>query len=104
MSEIPKLLPIRFSPEADELLRPVGSMRGDLVRRVLEALAATDWTTVPIENRRRGPKKAPDGGYVVTTIQIEADLHRRLTAAARERSTSISALVDGCVCAYWGRS
>lgn len=96
-----KLLPIRFSPEADTLLRPPNSRRGDIARRILEAIAAVDLLRVPVEERPKTPYQKKE--YVTTTVKFPIEVHRKLTkaAAARNPPVSISALIDGCVKAHW---
>jgi len=98
--ESAKLLPIRFSPKANNYLRPRGSKRGDLARRMFEAIEGVDWTQVAVEDRPRTPYKGKD--YVVTTVKIPEKLHHDLKEAAAKRGISISALIDGCVRAHFG--
>lgn len=96
-----KLLPIRFSPEADELLRPPNTRRGDIARRILEAITSTNLAKVKVEDRPQTPFKGKS--YAITSIKIPVELHKQLTEAAEARDISTSALIDGCVKAYWGK-
>ena len=95
-----KLLPIRLSPEADVLLRPAGAKRGELARRVIEAVSSVDLSHVPVEDRPRTPNQGKS--YATTTVNIPKKLHLKLTKAAEKRDTSVSALIDGAVKAHFG--
>lgn len=98
-----KLLSIRFSHEADELLRAAGGVRrGELARRIFEALDETDWHSVELEERPRTPGKKKE--YVITTMKVPPDTHEQLTQTARERDTSVSILIDGCVRAHFKKA
>lgn len=82
------------------MLRPPGAKRGELARRVKEAVSAVDLDSVGVEERPRTPNMAKT--YVTTTVNIPRDLHVRLTKAAEKRETSVSALIDGAVKAHFG--
>jgi len=96
-----KLLPIRFSPEADELLRPPNTRRGDIARRILEAVASTNLAKVKVEKRPQTPFMGKS--YAITSIKMPLEQHKLLTEAAEARDISTSVLIDGCVRSYWGK-
>lgn len=94
-TENSKLLPIRFSPKADKLLRKGNIRRGDLTRRVIEAVEGVDLNLVAVEERRKTPGAA--GSYEATTIKLPVPLYDSIKKVAATRGTSMSALIDGCV-------
>ncbi len=94
------MLPIRFSEEADNLLRPPNSRRGDIARRIIEAVEGSNLENVWVEERSKLSAKVD---YRVTSLKMEKSLHAKLTKAAELRGVSVSVLIDGCVRSYWRR-
>lgn len=90
-----KLLPVRFSPEADKLLRKGPTRRGDLTKRVLAAIDGVDLSTVQVEERSKTPGSGSN--YEATTIKFPEPVYDEIKKAATERKVSMSALIDGCV-------
>ena len=94
-----KVFPIRLNPKTNALLRPAGAQKGSLASRIKTAIEGVDLDTVPVEQRRGRAKE----DYVNTSIKLEKELHEQLNKVARERGTSMSALIDGCVYAFYKR-
>ena len=102
MTENDKLLPIRFSTKADKLLRKGTLRRGDLTKRVIQALEEVDLNTVAVEERRKTPGSGSP--YETTTILLPKAMHDQVKKVAAARGTSMSALIDGSVRAFFSPS
>lgn len=96
------LLPIRLSHDADRLLRTSekGYLIGNLTKRVIAALEATDLDTVKVMDRDRTPGSGKQD-FAMTTIQLPADVKKRLSDAAEARGTSMSVLIEAAICKFF---
>lgn len=96
------LLPIRLSPDADRLLRTSekGYLIGNLTKRVIAALEATNLDTVRVTDRDRTPGSGKQD-FAMTTIQLPPAVKKRLSDAAEARGTSMSVLIEAAICKFF---
>lgn len=98
------LLPIRLSPEADRLLRTSekGYLIGNLTKRVIAAVEAANLTTIKVEDRPRIPGQGKGKDYyAMTTVQLPADIKKRLSDVAEDRGISMSALIEASILKFF---
>ena len=87
---------VLLSQKAENHLVKRVRVYGDITRLVLEAIAATNLTTLTLERRRktRGPDK-PE--YVPRQVVMPQDVHDALRKAVKSRKTSLNALVSSAI-------
>ena len=99
-----RLRSIRLSIHADEALHREAHRRGDVKRRILEAVQAVDMQALDCAHFRR-PKQRnvtpKQHQYVTTTITMDDGLYNRLRTSARQKDVSVAVLVDYAILTHF---
>lgn len=95
-----RLRSIRLSVQADEALHRHAHRRGDVKRRILEAVQALDIQTLDCAHFRR-PKERNISPkvhqYVTTTVTMGDELYDHLRDSARSMDISVAVLVERAI-------
>lgn len=93
---------LRFSQEADTLLRGNLPHKGDMRARIVKAAEETDLDALDIPKDLRHPVKTGGATYYATSASIPDSVWDRLRDAAVKKGVSVALLVDQAVVSYWG--
>lgn len=102
-----RLRSIRLSVQADEALHRHAHRRGDVKRRILEAVQAVDMSALDIAHFRR-PKERnvspKQHQYVTTTVTMDDDLYDHLRTSAQTMDVSVAVLVERAILMHFDDS
>jgi hypothetical protein len=99
-----RLRSIRLSLQADEALHRHAHRRGDVKRRILEAVQFQDLHALDCASFRRPKERGvfpKEHHYVTTTVTMDDALYDRLREHAQQKDVSVAVLVERAILSHF---